>query len=116
MFYKGQIDEIAASLENEFAKDGLKIASQYNAIWVVLHNGKFGIEVRDGSAVPSPQKLFDASRCLQQERFLLLLSGLLYWCFHGIFRLLIRAHSIIDLQNDVSSCYISKIATIFTHY
>jgi len=48
MFYKGQIDEIATSLENEFAKDGLKIVSQYNAIWVVLHNGKFGIEVRDG--------------------------------------------------------------------
>ena len=48
MFYKGQIDEIAASLENEFAKDGLKIASQYNAIWVILHNGKVGIEVRDG--------------------------------------------------------------------
>jgi hypothetical protein len=46
MFYKGQIDEIAASLENEFAKDGLKIASQYNAIWVVLSNGRFGIEVK----------------------------------------------------------------------
>jgi hypothetical protein len=48
MFYKGQIDEIAASLENEFAKDGLKIVSQYNAIWVVLSNGRFGIEVKDG--------------------------------------------------------------------